>query len=885
MNPLVKKEIRLLLRNFCITLFLALSFWLVPRDTGSNISNVAQVLKIFPYLICPLAFVLLVLTPFGSEFTQDTFSTLLIQPVERRRIWWIKTGLLALMTVLIWFVWMISFILHGEISISAADLWQTEISIVMLTLAIFSGGLWASLLCRQVIAGFWITILTPCLIWMVAAYFLDDQPDRVGMAVFITLFSIYSLAGFGLAWWLFLRAQDVKRRDVSITLPAIRLWNGTKAKDSSHSIRRPFTVLFLKELQLYQAQFLIAGLLLALNLIVLAMLHWAHFETGSTTKMILENCWCLWLVMPLLVGCRAVAEERALGMMESQYCLPVRRRSLFAIKLLVALGLSLALGWGIPLLLGGKYIPWSWVEQAGVALLIGMVSFYFSTLTRNLLETIVPAIGGIFLSWLLIFFLMVDWADLPFTTISDFLWHGELACGIICPALVVTWLILAYQNCQCMRPTQKTGWKNLLVFLTVLVLGLGTSMAVYHRFWEKFTPFEPPHGTPRLSLLPAASLNVSCGQITLHMPGGNIWAASIEPRTGNKTSLARLLNSWKITLAGSQWIAGSNWLEMVHTPAGMIGLRNDGTLWTLEQKPSQPNDRPTLWDYSIPFVQYGSETNWRSAALDYESTLLTKNDGSLWSWDIVEKGSDHKKHPGLHASTPRRLGTDSDWTGVSQRTGLCLRKKDGSLWSNLLWPPDGLATRETTAQNRTVAMMPSGDSISYYNIARIGYSRLFLIGVNHAGAFRIRAEEHQSHVYHNLVWQAASLQLGTETNWVDMIPVTWNKVVTLKSDGSLWLWDFRNRLFYRESGAEAAEEKRILNTVPRRLGTHSDWVTMVRCSGGDMITLAADGSLWFWPLHSVNPDDYGKDARSQPAPLLAHSAKPQLLGNVFDRQN
>jgi uncharacterized membrane protein len=885
MNPLVKKEIRLLLRNFCITLFLALSFWLVPRDAGSTISNLAQVLKIFPCWICPLAFVLLALTPFGSEFTHGTFSTLLIQPVERRRVWRIKIGLLALMTVLIWFVWMISFILHGEISISAADLWQIEIMSVLLTLTIFSGGLWASLLCRQVIAGFWITILTPLLILMIAAYFLDDQSDRVCKVVYITLFSIYSLTGFGLAWWLFLRAQDVKRRDVSITLPGIRLWNGTKAKDSSHSIQHPFTVQFFKELQLYQAQFLIAGLLLALNLVVLAMLHWVHFEPGSTTKMILENCWCLWLVMPLLIGCRAVAEERSLGMMGSQFCLPVRRRSLFAIKLLVALGLSLTLGWGIPLLLGGKNVPLSWSGMAGMVLLIGMVSFYFSSLMRNLLETIAPAIGGFFLSWLLIFLLWVNWTEVSFYSITDFLWRGKLAFWIVCPALAVTLLILAYRNSQCLRPTQKTGWKNLLVFLTVLVLGIGTSMAVYHRFWERFTPFELPHGAARLSMLPAGSLNSHANDLSLRVPEGRIWATVIGPETNRTPRRTHYLNNWKLTASGGRWISGSNWLNLAATPAGIIGIRSDGTLWTLEQKRPQKNKGPILWDYSVPFVPYGSETNWSSAALYYDSILLTKNDGSLWDWDITEKGSDHKTHYGFHISTPRRLGTESDWTGVSQRTGLCLRKKDGSLWSNLLWPINGLATREITAKNRTVAMLPSVNSISCHNIAKIGYWQECLISLEHDGTLRIRAKEHPLHVYHTFVWQAANLQLGTETNWVDMIPVQWGKVVTLKSDGSLWLWDFRRRLFWQ---AEATDEKRILETVPQRLGTHSDWMAMTGYPGGDMVTLAADGSLWFWPIGSVNPHYYWTDGTQPaplPAPLLAHSAKPQLLGNVLDRQN
>ena len=40
----------------------------------------------------------------------------------------------------------------------------------------------------------------------------------------------------------------------------------------------------------------------------------------------------LWLLIPWLMGCVAIAEERKLGTMESQLCLPVNRRLQFAVK-------------------------------------------------------------------------------------------------------------------------------------------------------------------------------------------------------------------------------------------------------------------------------------------------------------------------------------------------------------------------------------------------------------------------------------------------------------------------------------------------------------------------------------------------------------------------
>ena len=46
-------------------------------------------------------------------------------------------------------------------------------------------------------------------------------------------------------------------------------------------------------------------------------------------------------MMPLLIGCEAVAEERRLGTLEGQLCLPVKRRTQFAVKVVVVVALSI----------------------------------------------------------------------------------------------------------------------------------------------------------------------------------------------------------------------------------------------------------------------------------------------------------------------------------------------------------------------------------------------------------------------------------------------------------------------------------------------------------------------------------------------------------------
>ena len=61
--------------------------------------------------------------------------------------------------------------------------------------------------------------------------------------------------------------------------------------------------------------------------------------------------WTLWLVVPVIIGCSAVAEERKWGVAEAQLCLPASRRIQFAAKFIPALVFGTLLGGFMPLLL------------------------------------------------------------------------------------------------------------------------------------------------------------------------------------------------------------------------------------------------------------------------------------------------------------------------------------------------------------------------------------------------------------------------------------------------------------------------------------------------------------------------------------------------------
>ena len=96
-NPLLKKEIHLLLPAWGLTLLLAVvPALLFPQhdDPRAAIDNFTPVW---------LGVMILCASSFGREFSLGTFSSLLAQPVSRRQYWVTKVGVLlaALVSVLV----------------------------------------------------------------------------------------------------------------------------------------------------------------------------------------------------------------------------------------------------------------------------------------------------------------------------------------------------------------------------------------------------------------------------------------------------------------------------------------------------------------------------------------------------------------------------------------------------------------------------------------------------------------------------------------------------------------------------------------------------------------------------------------------------------------
>ena len=274
MNALVKKEIRLLLPSWSVAALLAL---------------VQAITRPYDFYVASLLFfglTIMALTTIGRETSLNTFSLLLAQPAERRRIWQTKLSVLAVAFLTVFCVWLAAFgIAFKNSHVDASDRassYYLFITICLIATATFTGGLWTTLLLRQIAGAFWLTLLVPAVLsGFAGAYLAPSQSNNTVIAVLCVVFAIYSVGGFLFARWLFFRAQDAGWSGGVISLPEWKLFTARSENSVSTRNRKPIFALIKKELQLHQESLMGAVGLLVLHVGVIVLRKYHHFAKDT----------------------------------------------------------------------------------------------------------------------------------------------------------------------------------------------------------------------------------------------------------------------------------------------------------------------------------------------------------------------------------------------------------------------------------------------------------------------------------------------------------------------------------------------------------------------------------------------------------------------------
>ncbi|WP_394828968.1 RCC1-like domain-containing protein [Pendulispora albinea] len=133
------------------------------------------------------------------------------------------------------------------------------------------------------------------------------------------------------------------------------------------------------------------------------------------------------------------------------------------------------------------------------------------------------------------------------------------------------------------------------------------------------------------------------------------WGGNLSGQIGDGTDARRV--------APVPVAAGTTWSTVSAGYNHTCGVRMDGTAWCWGNNTSgQLGDGSPNREQHRP-VRVGGDTDWATVAAQEWGTRALKKDGTLWSW----------------GPTVTRSG-DATWRKISDRTGSCGIRTDGSLW-------------------------------------------------------------------------------------------------------------------------------------------------------------------------------------------------------------
>ncbi len=604
----------------------------------------------------------LVMSPFGQETHYGTFGLLLVQPEERKRFWRTKTTLLGLAMLFVWGMAMATCYISDH---SSELLWDCE-GVTIIMLVAYSGGLWSTLLLRDVLSAFFCTCLVPGIIsvlTIVAVGHWIDPDSKTFLHILCAVLGVYAVAGYCWARHLFLEAQDVGWTGGQISL---KFGSGRSLRwlafDCKYGQSR-WMSLVQKELQLHEATMVLVPLFLLLHVAVITLAYFNPKWASDTHELICHAVPAVWLAaVPLVIGCVAVAGERRFNTLEGLLCLPVSKRASFAVKLIVALVLAVVLGGLLPWLLMriqaaplGDFTVW---VAMGVAALIACVSFYASTMSNGLLQAMPTVVGigfAVFLTSALGartygYFHQWRYQDYGF-------FMSSLFPALAWPAGVITFIWLSFRNYR----QAQTGWgmwvENYVRVVAAFVCLYLVGMGIFYRDWQLFLPLEPRHGAARISGTGAATLVAWKKHAAVVLPDGRLWVG------GGK-------EAWKVESGG--FVADTNWVKVAAHYTGAIALKSDGTLWQIMGR--------------TDLRQIGSDSDWADIAAGEGVFFAVKRDGTLWGWghdhgDLLSEKSASENH-GIDVPKPTQVQNGSDWVKIflpSYGKAVAI-KSDGSAW-------------------------------------------------------------------------------------------------------------------------------------------------------------------------------------------------------------
>jgi ABC-type transport system involved in multi-copper enzyme maturation permease subunit len=284
---------------------------------------------------------------FGHEFSHRTMPLMLVQPVARRELWRRKMTVLGAAMAVIVVVRLAGPVLRGNV------LSVFQFGGLMSVAGVAYGLLvapWMTLLTRSTLAGTVFTVALPALIWqavslVVAAWFGADR-----LSGFLLLTLVLWAVGPFLSFQAFLGWEATALGAQPLRWPRWLTRSVARSEPAGRHPGRPWVKLAAKELRLQSPAFVVGGLYVLICGTDIALQGaWPRPGEASLTSEVTSFVTLFHvLLVSLLAGALACAEERATGVLPWHLTLPIALRTQWWVKVGVALAVALGLGVALP---------------------------------------------------------------------------------------------------------------------------------------------------------------------------------------------------------------------------------------------------------------------------------------------------------------------------------------------------------------------------------------------------------------------------------------------------------------------------------------------------------------------------------------------------------
>jgi ABC-type transport system involved in multi-copper enzyme maturation permease subunit len=375
----------------------------------------------------------------GHEYGHRTLPALLVHPIDRRYIYAVKLTVLAAM-------------LCALAALTAVWLrdgrtlpWDAPMPVLWPVLGAFVLTPWLTMLCRNTLAGIVFTFAVPVPVYVIAliiahTMYAWNSAEAWQMTRTLTFTALALLAPVPaiLGWRRFRSLEVLEGAGGGVTLPRLI------ARKPGATLRHRYWHQLVKELQLQQMTLAIAAVFAAVCVVLETLV--ARGLVDAKIFMVITVMYHV--ILALLIGSLASAEERRYGTHEMQLVLPLSPWRQWLIKAGTALGLAIVLGLVLPALLVTRVATADQMRAIVSASALAVVTLtsigmYASSLSTSGVKAMAAAVPAIFVAIALIQF--IDRSVLPQILVPTDGSH-RVSSAVVALALVAALLGLGFVN-------------------------------------------------------------------------------------------------------------------------------------------------------------------------------------------------------------------------------------------------------------------------------------------------------------------------------------------------------------------------------------------------------------------------------------------------------